>query len=425
MKKNYIIVLALVVIAIITSLIFSLFEYKEVSDLRWNTDFHYDSKEAYGTHIFRSLLEHRFDQVPIYRYGLDEVDPDASNVLFLGIGAHLSFDWEGTEELLNLISKGNNALLICQDLRLSENETYFALDAIEHQTKEAVSIDYLHEEQPRLYKHYYRTFDKEKSIEVWGKVDSIYNNRGTVLGTCDDLIIYDKTSWGYGHLYVHHIPFLFTNQASRQPFFKEHFEQIMAEFSPDVIILDHPSFRDANRRNSDSPLQFILSQKSLRTAYYSLLFLAVLYVLFKSKRRQKMIPTLEPNINTSLEYVQALGSLMYKQRRHDRIVKHLKNIFIHRVKEKFYLNLSDPNFASQLAKKSNLPKEHIENIVFEFDRAEKKLNVGEKHLMIIYQLLDHFYKHIRHDGRRTPRIKPLEKYNRSDTNIIDHQEIEA
>lgn len=61
----------------------------------------------------------------------------------------------------------------------------------------------------------------------------------------------------------------------------------------------------------DSPVSFILSQKSLRLAWYFTLAILVLFGLFQIKRQQRAIPILEPFQNLSLGYAKAIALLQF------------------------------------------------------------------------------------------------------------------
>jgi hypothetical protein len=93
------------------------------------------------------------------------------------------------------------------------------------------------------------------------------------------------------------------------------------------------NFRSGGRGLSDSPLSFIMSQRSLQWAWFVLLGSALLFVVFRFKRRQRIIPILKPNQNTTLAYARLLGSLQLKEKNnaakgaeiYQHFMQHLRN----------------------------------------------------------------------------------------------------
>lgn len=71
-------------------------------------------------------------------------------------------------------------------------------------------------------------------------------------------------------------------------------------------------YQKAGRAYIESPLRFVLDQESLKWAYYLTLTGLLLFVAFRAKRRQRIIPLLEPLENASVEFARAVGSL-YQQ----------------------------------------------------------------------------------------------------------------
>ena len=125
--------------------------------------------------------------------------------------------------------------------------------------------------------------------------------------------------FGDGQVFVCSAPMLFSNLHVLR---KEHFEFIgeLVNKLPEYDIL----IDDAERLNFDvfrpkatlgkSPLSFILSKTSLRWAWYTMLLTVLLFVVFRAKRLQRIIPIVKPNLNTTLAYAKMLGSLQLKEK---------------------------------------------------------------------------------------------------------------
>ena len=130
-----------------------------------------------------------------------------------------------------------------------------------------------------------------------------------------------KWKVGKGSLTICSTPIIFTNVyfAERENY--AFANAVLSDLSSGPILWDEVirynndfNFSSGGRGLSDSPLSFIMSQRSLQWAWFVLLGSALLFVLFRSKRRQRIIPILKPNQNTTLAYARLLGSLQLKEK---------------------------------------------------------------------------------------------------------------
>ncbi len=130
---------------------------------------------------------------------------------------------------------------------------------------------------------------------------------------------------GDGQVLICSTPVLFTNYFIRK---QEHFTLINELFNTipkSAILFDDvrrfktnwPTNNGSGTTLSQSPLSFILSQRALRWAWFTLLGTVLLFVLFRSKRKQRIIPLVKPNRNTTLAYAQLLGSLQLKEKQNN------------------------------------------------------------------------------------------------------------
>ena len=124
---------------------------------------------------------------------------------------------------------------------------------------------------------------------------------------------------GDGEVFICSVPMVFSNIHLLR---KDHFDFInnltskLPEY--DILIDDAERFHfDVFRPKATlgkSPLSFILSKPALRWAWYTLLVTVLLFMLFRAKRLQRIIPIVKPNLNTTLAYAKMLGSLQLKEK---------------------------------------------------------------------------------------------------------------
>ncbi|MBK6839709.1 MAG: hypothetical protein IPG90_16740 [Bacteroidetes bacterium] len=139
---------------------------------------------------------------------------------------------------------------------------------------------------------------------------------------------------------------------------------------------------------------YILSQDSLRWAWYLVLALTILYMIFFGKRRQRIIPILEPKKNTSLEYIRTVGQLYYQERNHRVICIHKMKLFQAFLRSKYFINTYevDDDTIEKIAVKSTVDKEVIRSIFSQYNWIDKNLDISDQMLINFHQQIEKFYK---------------------------------
>src|SRR5205085_7557129 len=78
-------------------------------------------------------------------------------------------------------------------------------------------------------------------------------------------------------------------------------------------------YQKQGAEGEDSLLRAVLAHESLKWAYYIALGSVVLFIIFEAKRRQRIIPIIEPLANSTLEFTRTLGNLYLSKGDHKNI----------------------------------------------------------------------------------------------------------
>ena len=134
---------------------------------------------------------------------------------------------------------------------------------------------------------------------------------------------------------------------------------------------------------------------ALFTALILLMIGVLLYMIFQSKRRQQIIPTIESNDNSSVEFVQTVSVLYFQQKRHDKLIKHKELIFLSFLRQHYHVSSPKitPDFITKVAQKSGIGENHVKDIFTTLSREKENRNVSENELISLYNKLEYFYKH--------------------------------
>jgi hypothetical protein len=210
--------------------------------------------------------------------------------------------------------------------------------------------------------------------------------------------------WGKGQIIFHCGPEFFSNIALKDSNRVDYAEKVLSHLNAGTIIFDEihkTTFYELDENGvstlDKSQLSYILSQRSLRWAWYTSLIATLLFVIFGAKRKQAPIPIILPTKNTSLEYVKTIGQLYFLDKNHILLAKEIKAQFYNFVKNKYQLSLNideEEKFIHQLHLKAEIEKAEIEDIILKINKYanENQMPLEEKKLHELYQITDKFYK---------------------------------
>lgn len=397
MNRN--IVIALIVsVLLIAGLLFLSYERVESFYIAPTESYYYESDEAFGTSILHSVLKEAYGEEQVVSLsdigGLSLSSKDSAKAYMI-IGNYISYDSNELDSLSAFIAAGNDALIITGE---AENP----LDSIllrKFLWPEAHSDSIINLSIPRLDKSY-------ELVSHYEYLDSIeYRSYSVIDTTLEDPADYKIHSTlqngdinaitfyhGEGSIYLHSIPYAFTNISLKQEDMKDYVREVLPLLDVDTLYLDHTYFMDYEDNRDQNILQYIMSQPGLKAAYYLTLLGLLLFLISRAKRRQKVVPVVIPEENTSLEYVQTVSQLYRSHNQHHKLVKHIETIFNQWVSKKYYIKRDHPRYIEVLSQKSKIEQEQIEKLIKQMTSAKGNNRFDEERLTKLYKDLHHFYK---------------------------------
>ena len=434
-QKNirYILIAAVIILATV----FFFFNRNSKEEYDWTENYRESNRQPYGTYVVYNMLESHFDgkeftkmKTKISENMPTETD-DVANYVFIGEGMFL--DSADLQTLLTFAEDGNNAFIAAKSFPIELMEDYLydysancgefweglstyrdtsvALnfyhdDLIE---KEATVFKFARNNETTPYRWHY--FDEEYFCGE--EYDNVYYENESFLniGDFDDYEVnFVKVPYGEGNFYLHCTPLAFTNYHMIEEYGLDYANKVFAHLEEGDIYWDAFNHVGEQRpRNNDddldklfepvslsdeSPLEYILSQDSLRWAWYLLLALGVLYLIFRAKRRQRIIPVNEPNTNTSLEFIESIGRLYFQQNNHKKLEEQKMKLFLNFIRERY--NLPVHNIDNQLVDKliivSGVSEQKVKAIFALYESHLKKPEIFEEQLINFHQAMDYFYK---------------------------------
>ena len=391
------VLIGVVVIALLLYLLYYLsFEKVTVPDVKWNVDYFYENKEPNGGWLIKEILEDVYTEDRVVKLELENKIPlsdEESRKGYFIIDSYIGFEQNRIQQISNFVARGNDAIIIASDFGYYLDSlvrpylnSYAFTDSIIH-------LSHTYSEKKYELVYYYMQFDSATTTTFNGfdslNVDSFALQ---ILSYANDTIpVFVKIPYDKGSLYLHSLPDAFSNIGIKQNGMSDYAISTLPLLNIDTLYLDHSKYNVFSSYNQ-SPLQFILSQPGLKWAYYTIIFSLIGFVISRAKRKQRVIPILEKNENTSLDYIYTLSELYRSQNQHYKLAQHLQTGFYQWVRKKYYIRPEQSDFVTKLANKSKVPKEEIESLINRLESAIDNQRFGVDRLTALYKDLDLFYK---------------------------------
>ena len=414
-------IIAGVVVIFVLLMYFFVFKGKDegyITD-NWRKTYAPDDRGPYGTYMLKELL----DTTGLFGNFLEldekletqlEDDPEINDIYFF-VGRKNYLSDSATNHLMDFIAEGNSAVISAEvfpqemlDLICYDRDEFFedttVIDSTQHFKfmhpnfkGKRYSFDYINHNRLKLTSWFYFNQDN---------FSLFYGDTLIPLGAnTKDQWNFIKIKYGDGQLFLHSLPYQFTNIMMMRRDGYQYAENVLRHIPPGRIQWDRynltfHSKQNKNRGNGGggdkrrSILQFIVNNPPLFWAFLILLGGAILYALFKGKRMQKIIPAAASKDNMSLQYINTLSSLYLQEKKHNKLIKLKEKTFMNFIAEHYYIHSHkiDDKFVDKLAVKSQVPKEHIIAIFQSFNELENSVDVSDHALIELHKKIEHFYK---------------------------------
>ena len=207
---------------------------------------------------------------------------------------------------------------------------------------------------------------------------------------------------GQGTLYLHCNPIAFTNLPLTTTTGRSYVERALTHLPDGPVLWDTESHKpitpeDQLRASADpgmTPLQYILGEPSLRWAWYVILAGVLAYLIFRAKRQQRIVPIREPNLNTSLKYIETVGYLYYQQRDHRKLALKQMHFFLVWLRRTYRIASIDPDDPpiALLAARTGIEEPHFEKLFNYYQSIEAKSVIDDDYLIRFYGFIEHVYQ---------------------------------
>ncbi|PWL37540.1 hypothetical protein DKG77_14620 [Flagellimonas aquimarina] len=385
-SKIVLIIFSLVIVGIIVA------EIVRPKPINWRPSYTASSKIPFGCYVLYNELATIFDnsdintvEESVYDVLVDRDKTIESNYIF--INEYIDLDKQESIQMLDYVSEGNTIFISASGFGNYLSDTLNVRIESDYNLKEgSTELSFTHEE--------FRSKKFELSRGVYNShFTSVDSTNTTILGHItylkEDFLDdkppqkfrranFIKTKFGNGHFILNTTPQAYSNYYM----LKGNQDYVSHTFSylEDKDILYWDNYKKAGRAIINSPMRFVLNQPALKWAYYLMISGVLLFVFFKSKREQRIIPVIEPLKNSSVEFAQAVGSLYNQNKDFTDLINKKLNYFLEYIRSHFHMDTSILNEKAiqVLASKSGKGMEETKNLIEYIIKLKNKSTHNEQ-----------------------------------------------
>lgn len=208
----------------------------------------------------------------------------------------------------------------------------------------------------------------------------------------DSMPNFVRVRFGKGSFFIHSAPLCFTNYFILYENNRDYVAKALSYLSPSTGTIHWDEYYKSGREGADTPLRFILSNLFLAWALWLTVIAFVVFILFEMKRRQRIIPVIEPLRNTTLDFIETVSSVYYGQHDNSSIAHKKIQFWLEHIRQRYYLSTTATNeeFAAQLHRKSGVSRELIDRILQSIDDVQANPTVSDGTLTALTSAIDEF-----------------------------------
>lgn len=386
---------------IIFSALFILYTVAEINKpkpIDWTITLNRNDKNPYGGFVIYNQLKHIFPKATVqsirqsvYSY-ID--DSGETNTASIFMGDVFRPAATSTAKLKKYVSRGNYVITTAGWFY-----TPF-LDSLGAETgqaaplnlKDSTSINFVN---PALKASKNYTFFKGTIDQYFSKVDTA---KAIVLSTNNKgKPVYLKIPYGKGAFFIHSAPLCFSNYFLLFKNNASYASKALSYIPADVSQMYWDESEKIGTIGHQTPFRFFLSNEYLRWALRLSLIGMILYVFFEMKRRQRIIPVVEPLKNSTLDFVKTVASVYFNEKDNKAMALQKIAYFLEFIRARFNLSTNEMNddFIEQLHRKSSVSRDEIIILTNAVTSVHNNNIITDQLLLNLNQNIDNFYKEVR------------------------------
>ena len=372
----------------------------------WENKYGFQSKDPKGLYLFFTLMKIKHPNQKITEIKsfskFDSVLKENKNATFVFIGDTIGLLDDDLKLLLNKFNQGSTILFSSNVLGGNIEDTLF--QELERGFDYDESVNYRLEGKNLKFTSLYQT---DTVASEWIGFKNFQSTMGQIDGLVkqENLTTLFRISGVKSNLFFQSNPEPFLNYQMKTTDGFNHANYVLslipnenpiyyisiAQIRP--LMLDDDSSSSAEE-DEKGLLDLILNNKTLLNAMVLVLLGAILFIVFRSKRRKSILPIIHEQQGVTLTFVQSIASIFLNKQNPIAIREIQRKNFYDTVHRYFYIDLHRKNDFSEielLAEKTSYPLEKLQKLMKGFHSENQAL--GNDYILNISKLQHDFYRH--------------------------------
>jgi hypothetical protein len=377
----------------------------------WDSKFELNDKDPYGLYLFNQLLRSHIDTakkvVPLIAgSALDSIVEPNSIMVFVGNKFGLQSD--EFETVMTKVDQGAHLLLSYGSLTQNLNQRLFKDVQMSYDFEDSINV---YVGNSRFTQYY--SYQNDTLAHIWKgfqqlePVDSVVRSLSTFMGMSN----FVRIPHGNGFIYLHTTPECFFNYQVQRPDGFRYTAFVLNQLPKDrnVYLLelgrlsDDPfpqENMDTNEEfpgeKDDSYFQFLFQSPSFIAASILTVIGLLLFLIFRSKRMQPVVPYIGKKKNMSLEFAQTITSIYVSKQVPYAVLKLQRKNFYDTVSKHFFIELKKVNADREkdieaLSQKANIDKEEIRSLLMLLE-TKMRSEVDDNYIVEVSKKQRRFYE---------------------------------
>lgn len=219
---------------------------------------------------------------------------------------------------------------------------------------------------------------------------------------------------GSGKLFLHANPAMFGNVYQTLPYGRAYLSNVLRHLPGNRVVFDRGAGfpkKDANTSENSNMLDFIKGEPALWYAWQLLLVSVVLFLVFAGRRKQRGIPVIEPPVNHTMAFIDAIGRFYKNEKQNALVFQREWNQFVSFLQQQFRFRLKSLNEEElkKLSDKTGVSLKTIEHVVSIHGKYRNHESLGAAELTETNRAIGRFYEEYRKNYGKSGNTKRTAK----------------
>ena len=376
-------------------------DFSKPKPIDWMPSFLSSKKSPYGAYILHNELKTFLPKSKVQKTYVTPYEFFSKNYEFLDgedgkkrsyffLNDYINLGEESATDLLDFVKQGNTVFMVSQSFPSILKDSLNFKVTKTFKVKTDIILELANKKVSRTKYNYEKAVEKS----YFDELDSLTT---TVLGfnkleaSDTENINFIKIQFGNGNFILNTQPYAFTNYHMLESNHAVYVRDCLSYLPDNDILWDAHS--KAQSEEIKSELRFILSKPALKYAWFTALLSLFLFMLFRAKRRQRIIPIIEELPNTSIAFAKTIGNLYYHEGEPKDIINKKITFFLEYLRNTYLLDTQNMNadFKKRLHHKTGVPKEEINRLINYIVDLSNNSAPKENSLLTLNKLINKFY----------------------------------